>query len=179
MTEVTDASLIAEALTDYYGPRCPDFEPECHCCKAWAQFDAIAARPEPEGVALETTAKEREAYAKAAETELVWPEAGFVERLLRDFDRLSAESASLKAKFAEAEGMTDVGKILRAHNEGWNAAYTLKEAEKAEAVKAEREAWKALCLEREIIRNAEGYPIGDCPRFEDGPAIVRARGGST
>lgn len=41
MTEVTDASLIAEALTDYYGPRCPDFEPECHCCKAWAQFDML------------------------------------------------------------------------------------------------------------------------------------------
>lgn len=57
MTEVTDASLIAEALTDYYGPRCPGFEPECHCCKAWAQFDALAARPEPKGVEEALAAK--------------------------------------------------------------------------------------------------------------------------
>jgi len=79
---------------------------------------ALVARPEPEGVALETTAKEREAYAKAAETELVWPEAGFVERLIRDFDRLSAESASLKAKFAEAEAeKAETRKILvRCHD---------------------------------------------------------------
>lgn len=108
MTEVTKADLIAEALTDYYGPHCRDFEPECHCCKAWAQFDALtAARPEPEG--METTAEEREAYARAAETELVWPEAGFVERLLRDFDRLSAEIASLKARLAEALASKEEG----------------------------------------------------------------------
>jgi len=68
---------------------------------------ALAARPEPEG--METTAEEREAYARAAETELVWPEAGFVERLLRDFDRLSAEIASLKARLAEALASKEEG----------------------------------------------------------------------
>lgn len=46
MTEVTKTDLIAEALTDYYGPHCSNFVPECHCCKAWAQFDALTARPE-------------------------------------------------------------------------------------------------------------------------------------
>jgi hypothetical protein len=26
-------------VTEYWGPRCPDYEPECPCCKAWAHFD--------------------------------------------------------------------------------------------------------------------------------------------
>ena len=24
-----------------YGPRCPDFEPTCHCCKAWKWHDEV------------------------------------------------------------------------------------------------------------------------------------------
>ena len=68
--------------------------------------------------AMETAAEERSAYAKAAETELVWPEAGFVGRLLRDFDRLSAENASLKARLAEVEAeKAETRKILvRCHD---------------------------------------------------------------
>lgn len=77
---------------------------------------ALAARPEPEG--METTAEERAAYVKAAETEFVWPEAGFVGRLLRDFDRLSADIASLKARVATAEAeKAETRKILvRCHD---------------------------------------------------------------
>ena len=35
------SDLVAEAITEAFGERCPDFEPECHCCKAWAEFDRI------------------------------------------------------------------------------------------------------------------------------------------
>lgn len=34
-------NLIAEALTGQFGERCPDFEPECHTCKAWRQYDDL------------------------------------------------------------------------------------------------------------------------------------------
>lgn len=31
--------LIAEAITEYYGDRCPTDVPGCFCCDAWAQYD--------------------------------------------------------------------------------------------------------------------------------------------
>lgn len=34
--------LIAEAITEYWGERCPDFDADCPCCKAWKQFDALS-----------------------------------------------------------------------------------------------------------------------------------------
>ena len=38
---------IAEAITAHWGERCPDYEPTCTCCAAWAQYDALktALRP--------------------------------------------------------------------------------------------------------------------------------------
>jgi len=30
---------IKEAVKEYYGKRCLDFEPECVVCQAWAEFD--------------------------------------------------------------------------------------------------------------------------------------------
>jgi hypothetical protein len=30
---------IKEAVKEYYGKRCPDFEAECVVCQAWAEFD--------------------------------------------------------------------------------------------------------------------------------------------
>src|SRR5690554_3984951 len=35
---------IAEAITEAFGPRCSDYVPDCHCCRAWRQYDAI---PDP------------------------------------------------------------------------------------------------------------------------------------
>ena len=35
---------IAEAITGQWGERCPDYEPQCACCAAWAQYDALKAR---------------------------------------------------------------------------------------------------------------------------------------
>ena len=35
--------LIAEAITEYYGERCPDVAIGCPCCGAWIEFDEMAA----------------------------------------------------------------------------------------------------------------------------------------
>jgi hypothetical protein len=34
-------SLIEEAITEYAGERCPDFDPECIVCKTWAEYDRL------------------------------------------------------------------------------------------------------------------------------------------
>jgi len=33
--------LIEEAVTDYWGPRCPDFDSGCGCCEAWKQYNKM------------------------------------------------------------------------------------------------------------------------------------------
>jgi len=33
--------LIEAALMDYYGNRCDDFDVECLCCRAWAEYDGL------------------------------------------------------------------------------------------------------------------------------------------
>lgn len=35
--------LIAEAITEQFGERCPDFDANCHCCKVWQQYHALKA----------------------------------------------------------------------------------------------------------------------------------------
>jgi hypothetical protein len=35
--------LTAEEITEWYGERCPDFEPGCPRCVAWARHDHLAA----------------------------------------------------------------------------------------------------------------------------------------
>lgn len=32
---------LEEAIREYWGERCPDFEPGCPCCRAWAEFDQL------------------------------------------------------------------------------------------------------------------------------------------
>lgn len=32
---------IEEALAEYWGNRCPDFDPTCPICTAWAAFDKL------------------------------------------------------------------------------------------------------------------------------------------
>ena len=34
-------TLLEEAISEYFGKRCPDFEPGCPCCRAWAEFDQL------------------------------------------------------------------------------------------------------------------------------------------
>ena len=35
------SDLIADAIREHWGERCPDFDPECWCCRAWAEYDEI------------------------------------------------------------------------------------------------------------------------------------------
>lgn len=34
-------SAIHEALLEYFGERCADYEPECVVCQGWAEYDAV------------------------------------------------------------------------------------------------------------------------------------------
>ena len=38
---------VTAAMLHYYGPRCPDVEPGCGCCEAWAEFDRRLTPSEP------------------------------------------------------------------------------------------------------------------------------------
>lgn len=35
------STMIAEAITEYLGERCPDFDPLCHTCRVWRQYDVM------------------------------------------------------------------------------------------------------------------------------------------
>lgn len=48
--------LIEEAITGWYGRRCAEAEPGCPICDAWAEFDALTTRPEPEQGTTDTKA---------------------------------------------------------------------------------------------------------------------------
>lgn len=50
----------AEEVTRFWGERCPDYEPECPCCQAWALFDGRAE-------AFEQAAQIADRYAVDAE----------------------------------------------------------------------------------------------------------------
>lgn len=40
-SDIVERSLVAEAVAEHWGERCPDFESGCPCCRAWAEFDQI------------------------------------------------------------------------------------------------------------------------------------------
>lgn len=40
MSDKPEGDLIAYAITETFGERCPDYEETCPCCKAWEQYDA-------------------------------------------------------------------------------------------------------------------------------------------
>lgn len=39
---------VYAAIAEVWGERCPDFEPECPCCKAWAAWDEMQEAAEGE-----------------------------------------------------------------------------------------------------------------------------------
>jgi len=43
-----EMKLIKKAIKEYYGKRCPDFEPECVVCQAWAEYDSAKRRQRKE-----------------------------------------------------------------------------------------------------------------------------------
>jgi hypothetical protein len=60
------SNLIEDAITEYFGERCDDYEKNCVCCKAWQEYDimCLALRI----VAVET-ATEIEKWKLKKETE--------------------------------------------------------------------------------------------------------------
>ena len=38
-TEFKPPLLARVTMEDYWGERCPDFDPECSACRAWEHFD--------------------------------------------------------------------------------------------------------------------------------------------
>ena len=58
-------SRIVEAITEWFGTRCPDFNADCACCQAWAEYDGLVE-------ALEEMV--------AAKDDPSWDEFTFVER---------------------------------------------------------------------------------------------------
>lgn len=37
---------VAEAmLIEFFGEQCPDFEPDCECCRRWKLLDDLAQNP--------------------------------------------------------------------------------------------------------------------------------------
>ncbi len=41
---ITSTHLIEEAIAEYFGEKCPDYDADCICCKAWMQLESIKAR---------------------------------------------------------------------------------------------------------------------------------------
>ena len=38
-------TIAEEFLLEHFGERCPDFEPNCDCCKRWAALDVLIQEP--------------------------------------------------------------------------------------------------------------------------------------
>ena len=38
-----EENLVEEAVTEYFGERCPEYEPGCACCEGWKQYDVMRA----------------------------------------------------------------------------------------------------------------------------------------
>ena len=38
-------TIAEDMLNEHFGKRCPDFEPECECCKRWAALDVLKENP--------------------------------------------------------------------------------------------------------------------------------------
>lgn len=55
-------ALIPEAITEAFGERCPDFDPGCACCRAWAEYDAL------------TTFRQHDEAGAVRVPELRWPD---------------------------------------------------------------------------------------------------------
>lgn len=44
MADVEKTDYIAEAITEAFGERCPDFAEGCACCEAWQQYDRLRTK---------------------------------------------------------------------------------------------------------------------------------------
>jgi len=54
--------LIADAITDFWGKRCPDHDADCDTCKVWDRYDALRSAQQRERELMEAL----EPFAKYA-----------------------------------------------------------------------------------------------------------------
>lgn len=66
--------LIAEAITEAFGERCPDYDKDCWCCRAWQQYDDLRNSLQ-ETLAVETRNEEGR-FADSARKVLGDPRVG-------------------------------------------------------------------------------------------------------
>lgn len=89
------ASLIEQALTEWFGPRCPDYDEGCDACRAWREYDGLREPASPSGAVS----------ADAVRAEIAWHE----------------NAKSLALKMAEGNPNPHTAATLRciadAHNE--------------------------------------------------------------
>ena len=82
-------STIKRVITEYLGERCPDFDADCLCCKAWKEYDGLRIAGKLEG--LREAAQILSGYLKAGNT------AGLQTGLLQDsLDDILARIAELE-----------------------------------------------------------------------------------
>ena len=78
---------IAEALTEAFGERCPDYAEGCHTCEAWKEYDRYKAlSASPAGVGVE----------KAVRKHLEW-----FERFICDENELNSSTPRKVARNAQ------------------------------------------------------------------------------
>ena len=51
------SDILAEIITEAVGERCPDFDPDCIGCQAWAEYDRVK-KLEAENAALREALRE-------------------------------------------------------------------------------------------------------------------------
>lgn len=91
-----DTLLIEEAITTKFGERCPDFDPDCHCCRVWRALDDLRAERAGHRKAInDAVMAERERCARIADDEA----AG------RDWQRAEANAHNAKREARDFETM--------------------------------------------------------------------------
>jgi hypothetical protein len=38
-------ALAKKVLTEWFGEKCPDYDPDCECCKRWRSLDDLIENP--------------------------------------------------------------------------------------------------------------------------------------
>lgn len=104
------SNLIEEAIREHWGERCPDFDPGCPCCRAWADFDQLSEKAGDwqamrdkrdmclgncDGLMFEIECCEHEAQKQAA----------FIHDQNKYIDWLKADRAKLRAALEEIAGL--------------------------------------------------------------------------
>lgn len=99
--------MIAEAITEHWGGRCPDVDLDCARCSIWAEFDRLAA---PSSV-----------LAEVENTDLATRALALDEALTNKTNLLRAAEASLASITAERDALRKMLTNIRLYflDKGW------------------------------------------------------------